>query len=207
MYAIVDGRTETDGAELVRRFRAGDESAFRELFERYESLVSVCIARRLPGRLRRKVSVADVLQDSLLAAYDGREGLRDSNERAFRAWLLTIADSKAVDAIRRFERAAKRDARREVTRALRAGTAAYAGRTATPSQVAIGAETRVLAQRAMRRLSPDYREVLRLTRHEHLSLGEAGECMGRGREATKKLYARAMGRFREEFRKLGGEQP
>jgi len=207
MAADADSREEDDGAELLHRFRAGDEAAFRELLDRYGPLVSGRIARRLPDRLRRKVSVADVLQESLLAAYDGRDGLRDSTEDAFRAWLLTIADSKAVEAIRRFEAAAKRDARREVTRGHRADTRDYVARQSTPSQIAVGAEAAALAQHAMRRLHPDYREVLRLTRYEHLTLSEAAERMGRSREATKKLYARAMTRFRTEFRELGGDLP
>lgn len=194
-----------DGAELVRRFREGDEEAFRVLFDRYGGMASLRIARRLPVRLRRKVSVADVLQDSLMAAFDGRDGLKDSTEEAFRSWLLTIAESKAVDAIRRFERAAKRDARREVTRGHRAETAAFSGRDASPSQVAVGVEMTGIARDAMRRLSTDYQEVLRLTRHEHLTIGEAAERMGRSREAAKKLYARAMSRFRAEFLRLGGE--
>ena len=201
----MERQASDDGAELVRRFREGDEAAFRVLFERYGGMASLRIARRLPARLRRKVSVADVLQDSLLAAFDGRDGLKDSTEEAFRAWILAIAESKAIDAIRRFEQAAKRDARREVTRTRRAQTSAVPGQIASPSQVAVGIEMQGIARDAMRRLSPDYQEVLRLTRHEHLTIGEAAERMGRSREATKKLYARAMSRFRAEFLRLGGE--
>ena len=205
MAATHDVGPHTDGAELVRRFRAGDEHAFRELLARHEDRIVARIGRRLPNRLQRKVSVADVLQESLIAAYDGRDGLGDDDENAFRAWLSTIAENKALDAIRRFDRAAKRDAGREVTRSQRAATSAFAGGHASPSEIAVGAEAHAIAQRAMRHLPPDYREVLRLTRHEQLTLGEAAERIGRSREATKKLYARAMTRFRDEFRRLGGE--
>lgn len=201
------GPGESDDAELVRRFREGDESAFQTLLERYGGIVSARIARRLPDHLRRKVSVADVMQESLMAAFDGRDSLRDETEQAFRAWLLTIAENKAVGAIRRFELADKRSARREVTRARRPDTAAHSARQPTPSQFAVGAEMQALAQHAMRRLSADYREILRLTRHEHMTVAEAGERMGRSLAAAKKLYARAMARFHEEYERLGGDAP
>ena len=56
----------------------------------------------------------------------------------------------------------------------------------------------------MASLPPDYREVLRLAREEDLSLREVAERMGRSREAIKKLYGRALLRFKEAFDRLGG---
>jgi len=201
------GPTDSDDSALIRRFREGDESAFRVLLDRYGGLISARIDRRLPGHLRRKVSVADVMQESLMAAFDGRDSLRDSTESAFRAWLLTIAENKAVAAIRRFEVAEKRSSRREVTRARRPDTAAHAAHQPTPSQIAVGAEMQALAQSALKRLAPDYREMLRLTRYEHLTVADAGARMGRSKEAAKKLYARALARFHQEYERLGGDAP
>jgi RNA polymerase sigma-70 factor (ECF subfamily) len=204
MAEDADRKDEVDGAALVRRFRDGDESAFAELFERYGGLISHRIERELPSRLRRKVAISDVVQESMLQAFDSRESLREDSERAFRSWLLTIADHKSLEAIRHHEATQKRSTKREVTRAARRETSAYSARQASPSQAAVGAEMHSLAQHAMRRLPPDYREVLRLAQQEHLTLVEAAERMGRSHEATKKLYGRALTRFREEFEKLGG---
>jgi RNA polymerase sigma-70 factor (ECF subfamily) len=204
MTEDVDRTDDVDGAELVRRFRAGDESAFRELYDRYGALISRRIERDLPDRLRRKVAVSDVLQESMLQAFDSREDLREGSERAFRSWLLTIADHKILETIRHHEATQKRSAKREVTRAARRETSAYSAKQTSPSQAAVGAELHSLAQHAMRRLPPDYREVLRLAQQEHLTLVEAAERMGRSHEATKKLYGRALTRFREEFERLGG---
>lgn len=201
------GQSERDGTELIRRFRAGDEGAFQDLFERYGASLSLRIAQKLPQRLRRKIAVSDVVQESFLAAFDARSSLREETEHALRAWLLTIAENKVRETVRRLEQTAKRDARREVTQARRARTAQFPGDLDSPSQVAIGIETHALAQHAMRRLPPDYQEILRLARQEHLPLAEAADRMGRSREAAKKLYGRAMARFRIEFRKLGGEAP
>ena len=204
MAADADRGDAQGGAGLVRRFREGEESAFAEVHERYGAVLERRIARELPDRLRRKVAVSDVLQESLLAAFDDRGDLTEESERGLRCWLLTIADRKVLEAVRHHEAAQKRSARREVTRASRRDTAAYAARQPSASQAAVGAELHALAQHAMRRLPPDYREVLRLAQQEHLPLGAAAERLGRSYEATKKLYGRALARLREEFERLGG---
>jgi RNA polymerase sigma-70 factor, ECF subfamily len=200
-------RTATDGAELVRRFRAGDEGAFRVLFERYSALLTRRIERQLPSHLRRRVAVSDVLQESMLVAFARRETLVDPDERAFRAWLLTIAENKVREAFAVHDEAQKRSVRREVTEPRRPGTAVHPARQESPSQAAVGAEMHSLSEHAMRRLPPDYGEVLRLAHQEHLSLVDVADRIGRSHEATKKLYGRALARFREEFLKLGGERP
>jgi DNA-directed RNA polymerase specialized sigma24 family protein len=61
--------------------------------------------------------------------------------------------------------------------------------------VAIAGELDTAVQRAFAALPEDYREVLRLTRQNHMSIAGAATCLGRTREATKKLYARALARL------------
>ena len=43
-----------------------------------------------------------------------------------------------------------------------------------------------------------------VAREQGMSLREVAACMGRSREATKKLYGRALSRFTEEFQRRGG---
>jgi RNA polymerase sigma factor (sigma-70 family) len=73
------------------------------------------------------------------------------------------------------------------------------GRSPSPSQVAIGRETREAAQRALATLPPTYQEVIRLVQGEGLTLAQAGERMGRSRDAVKGLYSRALGRLANEL--------
>jgi len=193
-----------DGADLVARFRQGDESAFRELYLRYEGLLLRRVERLLPGRLSRKVAVSDVLQESALVAFTRRGDLLHTDERAFRSWLLGIVEYKVRETVRRHEGAAKRSALREVTHGARHRTDAVAARQASPSEAAVGAEVRAIAGEALAALPADYREVLRLAQEEHLGLRDAAARMGRSHEAVKKLYGRALARFREEFERRGG---
>jgi RNA polymerase sigma factor (sigma-70 family) len=175
------------------------------LLDRHREELTARIRQRLPPRLDRKVAVSDVLQESCLVAFRRREDLEDRGGNAFRNWLLGIVDLKARESIRNQEVAARRSARREVTRSQRRDTGQFAGDQPTPSQVVIGAELADLARRAAAALPEDYRTILRLAREEGLSLGEAAERMRRSREAVKKLYGRALCRFRKVFDRMRGE--
>ena len=55
--------------DLIDRLHGGDEEAFQVLFERHAERIRARIRRRLPDRLERKVSVADVLQETMLVAF------------------------------------------------------------------------------------------------------------------------------------------
>ena len=192
--------------ELIRRFKAGDGDALKTLVGRCEDLLHARIRSRLPNHLRRKVSVSDVMQETLIVAYQRRGDFEQRGDNGFRNWLLGIADLKAQAAAHRYRGVAKRAADREVTRNQRPDTGQIVGAHPSPSQVAIAAELKELALRAMARLPDDYREVLRLAREEHLTLRQIAVRMNRSREAIKKLYGRALLRFTEAFEKLGGSK-
>lgn len=184
------------GDDLVARFQAGDKEAFRELLERHQRIVQSRLAGRMPERLRRRMSVADVVQEACLVAYDRREAFEDRGDGSFGRWLQGIAEYRLRDEIKRHLGAQKRSARREVTKAQRPETAYYAALAGTPSGQAASAEQLERIRKALGRLSPDYRTVLSLALEKGLSLREVAEQMGRSREAIKKLYGRALIRLR-----------
>jgi RNA polymerase sigma-70 factor (ECF subfamily) len=190
-------------ADLLERAREGNDSAFRILFERHAELLTARIQHRLPARLSRKLSVSDVLQETRIVAHERCLDF-DPGRGPFRNWLLGIVDMKVREASRRFDGTSKRAAGREISRGGRVDTENFMGRGPSPSEVAATAELRERARRAREQLPEDYAEILRLTFDEGLTLGEAGERMGRSREAAKKLYGRALCRFKEVYQSLGG---
>jgi RNA polymerase sigma-70 factor (ECF subfamily) len=197
-----DGLVEEAG--LIRRFREGDEEAFRTLLGRSQSALEARIRHCLPGRLRRRIDVSDVLQDACVVALRRRDDLEPRGEHAFRNWLLGIVELRTREVVRYHERTAKRSTRREVTEADRPATDQVPSPQPSPSQVAIRGELEALVHEAMAMLPEDYREVLRLAREERLGLREAAVRMQRSHAATKKLYGRAVCRFRETLRALRG---
>jgi RNA polymerase sigma-70 factor, ECF subfamily len=84
--------------DLVRKARSGDRSAFEELVRRTSRLVFARLYLET-GDVHR---TEDLLQETLLTAYRSLSKLAEP--RAFRSWLLTIAQNALTDAIRREQR-------------------------------------------------------------------------------------------------------
>ena len=193
-----------NGSDLVRRFREGDERAFRELYDRYAPLLVGRIRGLLPNCLNRKVSVSDVLQESALVAFRRGCDLECEDECALRSWLLSIAENKVREAIRHHLHVEKRSVDREVTQGgatpPRVDTSA-----ATPSSVVMRREIRDLALDALERLAPDQARVLRYSLQEHLTVKQMSERLERSENAVKKLHGRAIVSFRKELEHLRDE--
>ena len=81
-------------AQFLALYRKGDETAFRELFNRYQQAVYMLLWRYLG----RHDLVEDTLQETFLQLYISR--LQYNNSRPLDAWLYTIAANKAKDALR-----------------------------------------------------------------------------------------------------------
>lgn len=179
-------------AELVQRAQNGDEPSFAALLEAYRAPLTAFVAGRIPRSLQRKITPEDVLQDAAITAHTRLGTFEHRGEGAFRAWLWQITQLKLQEAIRRYARTAKRGAVAELSRGARRDTHQFVARQASPSEHAMAGELEERVQRALQRLSKDYQHVLTLVRVEQQSLKEAAVELGRGYEATKKLYGRAV---------------
>jgi RNA polymerase sigma-70 factor, ECF subfamily len=87
------GHAAEDG-DLVRSARAGDESAFTRLYERYARVVHAALLARADPQ-----EVEDLVQDVFLTAWKRLNDLRDP--AAFGGWIAIIARNRATDARRR----------------------------------------------------------------------------------------------------------
>ncbi len=186
---------------LIQRSLAGDEGAFRTLYERHEREVRRFVRRRMPAKLRKRLSAADILQEAYATAFQRLPEHRGSPDGPFRQWLLGIAEFKLKEAARHHLDTAKRAAGRELSRPQRPATHAFGGREPTPSARAIAAETEEALERAMAALPEDYRTILRLIHEEGYGMADAGERIGRSAEAASKLYGRAVNRLAEQLRR------
>jgi len=90
-------RKPTD-AELLERYRQGEESAFREIVDRYKNSLYAFLRRFL----NHQELVEDVFQETFLQLYTSRDAF--DADRPLRPWLFTIAANKAKDALRKGQR-------------------------------------------------------------------------------------------------------
>ncbi len=81
-------------ADLITRARAGDGAAFRELTEPYRRELQVHCYRML-GSFQ---DAEDVLQDTMLAAWQGLAGFE--GRASIRTWLYRIATNRCLNALR-----------------------------------------------------------------------------------------------------------
>jgi RNA polymerase sigma-70 factor, ECF subfamily len=96
LEALISAQTPDE--QLLRRARAGEGSAYEELFQRYRS-DAYRYAYRLLGN---EQDALDVVQEALLKAFSA---LRDFDGRSgFRTWLLRIVTNAALDWGRRRKR-------------------------------------------------------------------------------------------------------
>jgi RNA polymerase sigma-70 factor, ECF subfamily len=84
-----------DDGGLIRRCLAGDERAYRELIERYQSRV-FSLALRM---VRQREDAEDLTQETFVRMF--RAADRYDPTRPFGAWLFTIASRLCIDHIRR----------------------------------------------------------------------------------------------------------
>src|SRR5215213_7166458 len=85
---------------LVNQARAGDETAFEELFNRHRRRVSLIAARFF----RQREQIEEVLQESFTKAYFALADFSNTQDNSFAAWLARIAFNTCYDELRRLKR-------------------------------------------------------------------------------------------------------
>lgn len=143
----------TDAEEaLVRNARSGDRAAFEELVRRTSRLVFARLYLETGDAHRAE----DLLQETLLIAF--RSLAKLSEPKAFRTWLLTIAQNVLTDAIRR-------EQRQKRAGPMQSGPAALAhveDKTLPPDEQLAQAEMRGQVLAVLRSLPEEYRLPLTL---------------------------------------------
>ena len=134
----------SEDADLVRKAQAGDRAAFEELVRRTGRLVYA----RCYLETGNRTAAEDLAQETFLRAFRSIGQVVDPG--GFRAWLLTIARSAAIDEGRRS------------TRKKRAGEPVAPPEPPDPSAELEAAETRARAMRVLESLPDEYRAPLML---------------------------------------------
>ena len=91
--------SELTDAELVARCRAGDESAWRELVERFSRYV---YAIAVQGFRLSEHDAEDVFQEVFARAYQRLDDLRD--DKAIKPWLAQLTRNLCLDRLRESSR-------------------------------------------------------------------------------------------------------
>jgi RNA polymerase sigma-70 factor (ECF subfamily) len=146
---------------------------------------------RMPGQLTPRGGASDLVQETLVKAYTCREQFHGRTLADLRAWLRCILQHELIDFHRRCG-AACRNAAREAP----AEDGTLVATEPEPVESLIRAERDAAVAAAVARLPMDAREVLTLRLELRLGFREIGERTGRGEDAARKAFTRALERLR-----------
>jgi RNA polymerase sigma-70 factor (ECF subfamily) len=188
---------EPPDVELVARIRAGDETAFEELFNRHRRRVSLIASRFF----RQREQVEEIVQESFTKAYFALENFSNEQEASFAAWIARIAYNSCYDELRRQKRrheSTLSDVTEEdaawLEENLRAGGA--------EGDVEGTAVTRDLADKLLSRLSAEDRTVLVMLDAEGLSVSEIADATGWSVSKVKVRAHRARASLRRVLQRF-----
>ena len=192
---VIARATDAGDHELVGMVRAGDDSAFEELYRRY--------SRRVAGYVCRMVGDPDRAEDVTQEAFfSALRRLRQTDTSIiFKPWIFEIAKNAAIDHFRRTSRAEEvslfaQDALRPADR-LR-----LVGGGPAPDAVYEGKERLDQLRSAFDELSASHSRILVLRELEGLSYREIGQRMELSRPAVESTLFRARRRLNEEYAEL-----
>ena len=173
-------------AALVRAAQAGDARAFGELYERYrQPLYRYCLARSESPH-----EAEDLVSDVFLKAMESLARYRDQG-LPFIAFLYRVARNAAIDRSRR----AKGSSLFEMTVEPRS-TMDVEGDAARSLEM-----DAILG--AMRKIKPEYREVILLRFVEGYSAADVAKLLDKAEKAVWNLQQRGLERLRVELRRSG----
>ena len=185
---------------LVEGLRAGAETAYEELIERFQQPV-YALAIRL---LNDPAEASDVTQEVFLKVFRNVGSFR--GQSTLRTWVYRIAVNEAHNARRWFFRHRRREV--DLDRGpeeCRNWTEALADQGRSPFEMALDHERQALVEAALDELNPVYREavVLRdladlgyeeIAAILNVSLGTVKSRILRGREALRQGFAGSLNR-------------
>ena len=174
------------------------------VLERYRDYLRLLARLQLPAHLQGKLDASDLVQQTLLKAYQKLDQLRGQTEAEQAAWLRQILANTLANAVRDFGRG-RRDAALE--RSLQAALdhssarleAWLAAEQSSPSERAERNEQLLNLAQAMSGLPEAMREVLLLKHCQGWSVAEIGDHLGRSRASVASLLRRGLKHLREHL--------
>jgi len=192
---IATAGTEVADADLVARVRAGDDSAFEELYLRYFPRICAFVCRML----RDDGRCEDVAQEAFMSAL--RRMRATDSEINFRPWIYQIARNAAIDSYRRNSHAV--EVSMDSDDGLRASDRhRLVGIDGGPDSVLVTKEQLGHLQGAFDELSDVHTRVLVMRELEGMSYREIGERLDLTRPAVESALFRARRRLESEYAEL-----
>ena len=185
---------------LAPKAKDGDPIAREEICRQVQGYLEMMATRHLDKKLGRRINPSDIVQRTMMRVVDGLDGFRGQSNEEFYGWLNAIMRNE-LNKVRRDNQREKRDVNREqhLTNNSQMAQPAVHDPALTPSSEAMRGELLDSFHATLKRLPPDYAEVIRLRSLEERPFKEVAERMQRSVDSVTKLWYRAMVKFQMEM--------
>ena len=160
-----------NGASSYRRFRDnGDQNALVEIIRDYKDGLILYLTS-IVGNVQ---TAEELAEDTFVLI--GTKKPKDKGKGSFKTWLYTIGRNVAIDYLRKHSK--------HIEVPIDDNYAALISDEDVVESAYIKKEQKIIVHKAMRKLSPDYQQVLWLIYFEELSSKEAAKIMEKYKECT-----------------------
>lgn len=178
-----------NGAESYRRYREnGDESGLIEIIRDYKDGLILFLSS-IVGDVH---AAEDLAEDTFVLI--GTKKPKDKGKSSFKTWLYTIGRNIAIDYLRKQKRRSEQPLET---------VSEVSDDEADIENEYIRQEQKITIHRALRKLKPEYRQIIWLQYFEQLSMKEAAMVIKKSVHGTEVLASRARKALRERLEKEG----
>ncbi len=154
--------------------------------------------RELPDQLRGRVDASDIVQQTLLKAWQAESQFTGETHEQRLAWLRSIVKNTIRDHQRRLFGANKRGLGREqlASDVFAQGDPGLSQHAMSPGPTVSGelefSEQRLALEQSLAQLSQDQRQVIELRHFEELPFVEIAKRIGKSEPAVRMMWVRAL---------------
>jgi RNA polymerase sigma-70 factor (ECF subfamily) len=163
-------------------------------WENYRDYLHLLARSQLDPRLRGKLDPADIVQQTLVKAYQGRDQFRGQTVGEEIVWLRRILTNTLIDAVRKFqpELALEQHLGQAIDDSSARLEAWLAADQSSPSEIAVRQEQLLELARALAQLPDDQREAVELHHLHGCSVAEIAAQLGRTEASVAGLLRRGL---------------
>jgi len=179
---------------------------FQEQLGKYRSYLRLIARLQLDPRLWKRSDPSDVVQDTLIRAWEKREQYKGDTSREFKAWLRQILATTLLTAVRKWKRPTRSiDLEESLSKGIETSSQrleeCLASDCPTPDKEAELDEELLNLANAMEMLPENERSVIEMTYFKDLTLKATAEIMEQSVSKISRLKVSGIQKLREKLGK------